>query len=75
MGYQEPVPREERTQLPPRKREKPANRDAKNSNAAQTNKGNKDAQAGPAKPRHQTGRRTKRYNVEDDAPNNAPTST
>jgi DNA-binding protein len=72
VGYQEPVPREERTQLPPRKREKPANRDAKDgkdgaNNASKSGKdGNKDG-----KTRHHGGRRTKRYNaVEDDAPNN-----
>ena len=27
VGYQEPVPREERTQIPPRKRDKPSNRE------------------------------------------------
>jgi len=70
VGYQEPVPREERTQLPPRKREKPANREDRRDNNQSTAKNNKDGHGQGNKSRHQGGRRVKRYNPEDDAPNN-----
>ena len=65
VGYQEPVPREERTQLPPRKREKPANSNKDNKEAEQNNA--KESKGG--KTRHYGGRKQKRYN-DDDTTNN-----
>lgn len=59
------MPREERTQLPPRKREKPAPKDKDAANGASNAK---DGAAASGKTRHHGGRRGKRYNT-DDAPN------
>ena len=74
------MPREERTQLPPRKREKPSNNNSnrdreqhRDGNASQSNTAKNNAKDGHGqnKTRHQGGRRVKRYNPvdEDDAPN------
>ena len=61
VGYQEPVPREERTQLPPRKREKPANSNKDNKEVEQSTA--KESKGG--KTRHYGGRKQKRYNDDD----------